>query len=188
MTYTTANATCTGLSDGSVTLNVTGGTAPYFTSLNSSNPADFAQDVFTYSNLSGGNYTVYVRDANGCEFAPIDFTIDPGIDIQAAVQPTVYNCTGNVPGNSTTVTVNPAEAANMMYSLDGGAYQSSDTFTNLTVGTHTVDVQHVNGCMETVTFDIEDHQPIAATATVTSDVFCYGDDTGEIVVNATGGT
>src|SRR5690606_19942333 len=131
--------------------------------------------------------TVYVVDANGCEFLPIDITIEPGIDIQAAVEPTIYNCTDNVPGNSTTVTVNPDEAANMQYSLDGGSYQPSNVFVNLAAGTHTVDVLHINGCTETVTFDVEDHQPIAASATVISNVFCYADDTGEIEVTATGG-
>ncbi|KGO78689.1 hypothetical protein Q763_17190, partial [Flavobacterium beibuense F44-8] len=62
-------------------------------------------------------------------------------------------------------------------------------FNNLAPGNYTAYVQHVNGCIETTTFTINTLQPITIdTATVTADVLCFGESTGEITVTASGGT
>lgn len=58
----TKNVTCFGLSDGSATAQVTGGTAPYSYSWNS-NPV---QTGATASNLPAGVYTVTIHDNGGC--------------------------------------------------------------------------------------------------------------------------
>lgn len=56
------NASCFGLSDGSATAQVTGGTPPYTYSWNTSP----AQNTATAINLPAGNHTVTVNDNGGC--------------------------------------------------------------------------------------------------------------------------
>ncbi|TPD68609.1 SprB repeat-containing protein, partial [Flavobacterium microcysteis] len=179
---------CLGDNNGTITITPTGGTAPYYTSLDSNNPADFVMGQLSYPNLNGGQtYTVYVKDANGCEITPQTFTINVGVDIQPTAT-VVANCTANVPGNTVTIGVNSAVAAQVQYSLDGVTYVASNVFTNVAPGTHTAYVQHTNSCTKTVPFTINTLLPITASANVTADVLCFGQSTGTIQVTATGGT
>jgi hypothetical protein len=184
VSVTTIDETCIDANDGSVKVIISGGTAPYSTSLDG---VTFNANVFDYNNLADGSYTVYVTDANGCTVTPVNFIILPGVDIQAAVTVTP-NCTANVPGNTVTVNVNAAVAASVQYSVDGITYQASNTFTNLAPGTYTAYVQHTNGCIDTEIFTINNLVPVAANAVVTSNALCFGEATGVITVTATGGT
>ncbi|MDP2161184.1 MAG: SprB repeat-containing protein, partial [Flavobacterium sp.] len=142
---------CLGDDDGSFDMLITGGTPPYSTSLNNPDPASYVQDQLSFIGLAGGQaYFIFVKDANDCE--TVAFV---SLDIPVEVIPSVtidYNCTGNVPGNTVTVSVNAEVVNDVTYSLDGGAYQASNVFQNLTSGTHTIDVQHTNGCIKSVTF------------------------------------
>jgi len=177
--------TCLGANDGSVEITVTGGTAPYFTSIDG---VTYTQDQFIYTGLNGGQqYTIYVRDANDCNITPMDFTIDVGVDIQANAT-VENNCTNNVPGNIVTINVDASVTNDVEYSIDGTNYGPANTFNNVAPGNYTAYVQHSNGCIDTDTFVIEDLQPINATAAVTQDVLCFGAATGEIQVTATSGS
>ena len=92
----------------------------------------------------------------------------------ATVTPT---CVSDILDNDVTIAINPAiPASDVMYSIDGTNYQSSNTFTgvSLTGATYTAYAHHANGCIQTTTFTIIDRLPIAATAAVTADVLCYG--------------
>lgn len=59
----TTNATCAGGADGRVEVAASGGTAPY--SYSADGGSSFQQDNILL--LTPGNYTITVRDANGCE-------------------------------------------------------------------------------------------------------------------------
>jgi len=55
---------CAGDEDGTITLTIEGGTAPYSTRL--SDEADFVDDRTDLTGLPAGGYIIFVRDANGC--------------------------------------------------------------------------------------------------------------------------
>jgi hypothetical protein len=59
---TKTDASCNGVTDGSATVDVSGGTAPYTFSWNTTP----AQNTATATNLGAGTYTVTVTDANAC--------------------------------------------------------------------------------------------------------------------------
>ena len=63
---TAVNPTCFS-SDGSLTFTVSGGTVPFYYSASTGEVGYTLSDTFTISNLSTGNYTVIVRDANFCQ-------------------------------------------------------------------------------------------------------------------------
>jgi hypothetical protein len=127
---------CLGAADGTVTLTITGGTAPYSTAIDSADPADLQAGVMTYTGLAAGTHTIYVTDANGCSITPLTFTILPGVSIQPSVE-IIPTCTGNTPGNVVFINVNPSVIADVQYSLDGVTYDANNAFGDLPAGHHT---------------------------------------------------
>jgi len=63
-TYTQVDETC-GESNGSITVVATGGTPPYAYDWDNDATGDF-DDPATLTGLGAGDFTVVVRDANGC--------------------------------------------------------------------------------------------------------------------------
>ena len=78
VTLDSTNITCNGLTDGTATATVTGGTPNYSYLWNDAN----AQTTATATNLSAGTYTVTITDDNNC-------TTTGSISI---VEPTLLNC------------------------------------------------------------------------------------------------
>jgi len=178
---------CLGDDDGSFDLVVSGGTPPYFTSLNSQDPADYVQDQLSFTGLAGGlPYFIFVKDANGCETIAF-VTLDAPVEVTPTAAVT-YSCLGNVPGNTVTVSVNASAVNDVTYSLDGGTYQASNVFQNLTPGLHTIEVQHTNGCIKPVQVSIDDNLPVTLTVDSFTNILCNGANTGSIAVSSTGGT
>lgn len=66
--YTATDVTCLGGSNGSISINTSGGTSPY-TYAWKKNGTAYATTQ-NLANLSPGNYTLIVTDANGCTTAP----------------------------------------------------------------------------------------------------------------------
>jgi gliding motility-associated-like protein len=151
---------CVGEENGSISVSITGGTAPYSTSLN--DKSNFVQGQFDYTDLAGGSYLLFVRDANGCE-DNIIIEVAPGQNLNATVEP-VYECTGDTPDNSIMVTLeDPSIASEVMYALDSTDpmdMQLAPDFVNMTPGTHTLTIAHSNGCVNSVDFEILGFEPL----------------------------
>ncbi len=135
LNFVTSNLSCNGDENGAITLNGTGGVAPYEYSLNGA--AFQISNVF--SDLPAGNYTVVIRDSEG-EEVTIPVTL---------VEPPVLQLTTLLVNNNLTVSASGGNP-NYLYSLNGGTPQLSGVFNNLPVGTYTVVATDANGC--TVTF------------------------------------
>jgi len=170
-----------GLSDGSITVTASGGTGTLEFSLDG---VTFqASNIF--SALTGGGYTVTVRDANGC-------TEDESITLTEEVSTIVASATGTDPlcngGADGSIEVTASGGTGTLeYSLDGLTYQASNIFSGLTAGAYTVTVQDDNGCTSTADVTLNDPALITASANVTEPT-CNGDTDGEIEVTAAGGT
>ena len=179
----TTPETCMGDNDGTLTLNVTGGTAPYYTSVNSADDADFVQnDSMFFDNLQGGEtYVIFVRDANGCQ-TNVVAEIGIGIDIQA--EPIVeYGCEGIFPNSTTTIAIgDTSQLPNLLFSLDVDDVQLATdqrTYGDLPPGEHTVYIYHENGCVTFVEFEIDAYEPLTLEAMKTGP--------NEVTAIATGG-
>ncbi|MGD0341377.1 MAG: gliding motility-associated C-terminal domain-containing protein, partial [Bacteroidales bacterium] len=177
------NVTVNGGNDGSVTVAGSGGTAPYTYNIN----GGAYQASGTFSTLTAGLYTVTVQDANICTSSPINVTItQPAAALSGSAIQTNVLCFGASTGSITatgTGGLTPYE-----YSLNGGTYQSSGTFSSLAAGPYTITVR--DALLSTFVINITLSQPAAALAIVTSqtNVLCSGGSTGTATATVSGGT
>ncbi|WP_417352623.1 T9SS type A sorting domain-containing protein [Flavobacterium alkalisoli] len=168
---------CNGQATGEATVGVTGGLAPY-TYLWSN-----GQTTATATGLAAGNYTVTVKDANGCS-ATQDFTINEPTALNVSSTQVNVLCNGAATGEAT-VTVTGGVAPYTYLWSDG---QTTATATGLVAGDYSVIVTDDNGCTYNEDFTIDEPDAITATPNTNQvDVLCNGDATGEATIVVTGG-
>ena len=177
---TVVNAGCGSTCDGSVTLNVTGGTAPY--------TYDWSIDMFDGSDaatgLCAGTINVRVTDANGC-FIVMDFTINQASAISASATATDVSCGGAADGSiDLTVTGGTPPFA---YAWDNGAGSNEDPSGLSGTTTYCVTVTDHGGCTATACATVNEPTAISTNPTIT-DLDCNGAANGSISLAPTGGT
>ncbi|MEE1898540.1 SprB repeat-containing protein, partial [Flavobacterium rakeshii] len=169
------NVSCNGNADGTATIDVTGGIAPYTYLWSDS------QTNATATGLAAADYTVTVTDAVGCATI-VDVTItEPPV---LAITPSQVNilCNGDNTGEAT-VTVTGGTG---VYTYDWSDGQTTATATGLIAGSYSVNVTDENGCTLTENFTITELPALTATATGV-DIVCNGDASGSASVAVTGG-
>ncbi len=180
---TTADVTMPscGNGDGTVFLNVQGGTAPYQYSVDGIN----YQTSAAFVGLAPGQYTFTVQDAAGCEFQDVLILTTDGAVILSINTTDPTFCDGN--DGEISINANGGTPP-YEYSINNGvSYQSSNTFTGLTANTFNVVVQDVNGCTTVEVIQLNGSNAPEITDVNTTDTAC-GEDNGEIEILITGGT
>jgi len=181
LNFSYTDVVCYGASDGTVTVNVTGGTPPVNYNLGTG-----TQGSGYFSGLPPGNYQVTVTDANGCSVLSDNFTIDEPSDIVIdAEQHTNITCNGNDDG---TIDISASGGTNPLYYNLGFGIQGSGNFTGLPPGTYTVTVTDANGCTETGSIITITEPNLLQISLSGSNVNCYGGSEGAIDMSVTGGT
>lgn len=176
LTYTSTNSDC-GNNNGSITAAAAGGTAPYTYSING---VTFQAGNF-FTGLTGGNYTLTVKDANGCSNAVV-VTISSSPAPQLTAIPAAATCGSN---NGTITAFGSSGTAPLQYSINGNTYQGSNVFTNLTPGAYTVYVKDANNCIATVNVTIPNSP--APTVSASSTAAACNNVNGTITAIGSGG-
>ena len=101
----------------------------------------------SFGNLVAGKYTIVVMDVNGCTQSVTVTLTQPAHALTLTTTATNVTCPGTSNGSITATAANGT--APYTYSLNGGAYQSSNTFTGLGTGNDTVTAMDNNGCTAT---------------------------------------
>ncbi|MFN5844533.1 MAG: hypothetical protein ACK46O_02365, partial [Flavobacteriia bacterium] len=178
ITETITNVVCNSASAGSISVSVSGGVGTYSYSWSNGGTGS------SISGLPAGTYSVTVTDNTGCT-ASETYTISQPSAITATASATTTSllCFGN----QTTLTVTASGGtAPYTYSLNGGAYQSTSSFT-VGAGSYTVTVRDANNCQvnsNTVVIT----QPAALSASISAgSIACFGGTT-TLTVSASGGT
>lgn len=171
---------CYNAATGGIDITVLGGTTPYVYSWSS---GQTSQDL---TGVQAGNYTVTVNAPNAaCQFSKDFFIEQPVEALSGSGVVTPVSCFGTATG-AIDVTVwggTPPYA----YSWDGGPTPTSQDLSSLTAGDYQLVVTDVKGC--SLTLDYTVGQPTALGGTISSTpVICFGEPTGTVSFNATGGT
>jgi gliding motility-associated-like protein len=168
---------CAGDSDGSITVEATGGTGDY--QYNWSNGDSGA----TITGLVTGTYTVTVTDDNGC-IAVLSIDLDEPDPLSITfIDVDDVECFGQETGSAT---AQPAGGtAPYTYLWSNGA--TGATVSGLGVGTYSVTVTDANSCIATNSVTIDENNPLVITAIV-QDATCFGFEDGNILIDVSGGT
>ena len=153
---------CVDSEDGTIVLEISGGTAPYSTALNSSDDADFVLNRTEFFDMASGEYIIIVKDANGCDTNLI-VEIERGVNLNATVEP-IYECSGDSPSNYVNITLEDvSNIGDVLYAIDSvdpADLQLNPDFRNTAPGNHYITIAHSNGCIQTIDFVIEAFDPL----------------------------
>jgi len=171
------SVSCYNGTDGSAIVSVTGGTAPFVYTWNTTP----AQSGAIANGLRAGNYSLTVLDANG-QSASVSFVVPQPAPLQLNVT------SGNIAAfNGSTTVELQAAGGTQPYTFSGGPT------VNVTAGTYTYRVIDLNGCVKDTTISISQPAPAPTIAPLslsvsTTDVNCFDGSDGTATVEARNGT
>jgi gliding motility-associated-like protein len=172
--------TCHGLSDGSVDVSPTGGTAPYnFTWFNS----DFALAVQTedLTNWPADLYQVEITDSNGC-FYEMFFEIEQPEPLIITYTATVATCSGF---SDADILVN-ITGGNPAYTTNWSNGATTEDLLDVAAGSYQLVVVDTKGCTDSIQTTITEPLPVTMTFEVTG-VTCIDQADGTALADASGG-
>ena len=184
------NANCNANS-GVISAIAQNGTAPYLYQITTTPaapaPTDPSWATPSTFNVDAGNYYVHALDAYGCIVSSLVQVVP--MDASPVLAASATNQCDTEDGQfEIDVTLATSGTPPYSISVDGGTFQTQAfpfTISNLSSGTHTVEVNDAYGCGNLVTVVIE--PPLGITPAVSALPSCDDDD-GEITITATGGT
>lgn len=181
LTMSSTNVLCNGMTNGSASASLSGGTPTY--SYAWSNGSTAANPT----GLSAGTYTVTVTDANGCTLSSSSTITEPSA-LSLSVNATNIACNGMGWGSATAT----ASGGTSAYSYLWSNGQTTSTATGLPAGTYTATVTDANGCSSTSATTITEPPVLSSSITTSSDPVCPPGNgalsLGSATVSAGGGT
>ena len=148
--FTATQPTCFS-ADGVLTIQITGGTAPYYYSASTGDVTVQYPTSWTITGLSPGNYSIMVTDAGLCTFTQGTVLTSPNGITSVSIITQGSTCSSN--GGSISVAVNGGTSPylyTLIYpngnTLNIANSQTNQLFSNLSSGTYTVSVQDASGC------------------------------------------
>jgi gliding motility-associated-like protein len=199
LTFTQDSVNCPGASDGSFTVTVTGGQAPYQVTWQSAaggpvqGPANInlAGGSYTASNLPAGTYNVTVKDSQGTPLLTTEqvTVLSPPL-LEIVFVPTMPNCSGQ-PGSLVANLLldgiqvsNPIPAYKFQWSNNVTIPANTGIFTGMYMLTVT---DNSNGCTVQGSFFLNEPPPLIVNISVDT-ATCSGIGDGAIQISVFGGT
>ncbi|MBK8722128.1 MAG: T9SS type A sorting domain-containing protein [Saprospiraceae bacterium] len=167
---------CHSGNDATITSEVTGGKQSYSYLWNT------GATTASLSNLTAGNYSITVTDANGCTKSS-SIEINQPTEILIDLTSVSIKCNGQNTGSI---------AANVSGGTTGYSYlwsngATTSSINNLVAGTYSVTITDANGCKKTKSLTLQ--EPSILDGTITKiDVKCFGGNDGSATATAIGGT
>lgn len=140
----TTNETCVNADDGSITISVTGGVAPYTYAWSGSSSTSN-----TANNLAPGSYSYTVTDNNGCieTGGPVTINSATGLGVANSVVITNASCVGIDDGEIEASVASGSATFNWSTGFNQTGVSSS-TIVGLAAGTYGVTITNATGCIE----------------------------------------
>ncbi|MGQ9847515.1 MAG: PKD domain-containing protein, partial [Bacteroidales bacterium] len=165
--------TCANGTNGTVNINVSGGTPQY---------------SYTWSNTTGppfsaGAYQVTITDSHNCSLT-YPFTVTEPNPIVVIPNQTNLTCYHN---NSGMATVNVSGGTGSYTYTWTNNVSNSNTAYNLAAGQYTVSIEDGNGCLVTNNFTITEPPAVTIQTLSTLNPTCHGQCNGSITIVGNGG-
>jgi hypothetical protein len=173
-TFTSTPPSCFA-ADGTISLTVTGGTAPYYYSASTGDVSISYSQTYTISGLSSGGYGFSVTDAGLCQLNVSTSITSVNSMSSVSVNTTNSTCSSvngeiliSVVGGVTPYTYTLVSPGGNTTNISGS--QTAQLFSNLSSGTYTVAVSDSSGCayMEEATIVAENKYTISTQVSGTT--------------------
>ena len=176
------NPLCYDGNDGTIHITASGGTTPYSYSWSN---GSLVEDQTA---LGFGTYTVVVSDFSGCQASNSATLYNPP-ELSAYISSTEdVLCFGDSSA-SIDLSVNGGTGPYLFdWTSDHGLVATSEDLISIPVGAYYVTITDGNGCSIQDSAQINGPLSALSGSMVTTDVSCYGDQTGSAFVNVSGGT
>ncbi|MEN9640765.1 MAG: hypothetical protein RLZZ262_2634 [Bacteroidota bacterium] len=175
LTGTVTNVTCNGGTNGSITVNATGGTG------NKTFSWSNGMTGASISNLTAGTYNVTVTDANGC-IKLQSYTVTQPSQLVTNLSEFDIACGGEF---GTAQMAPTGGTSPYTYSWSSGG--NASTASNLSTGEYTATVTDVNNCTASTSFSITAQAGLSVVITK-MDLSCNGSADGSATALCNGGT
>ena len=167
---------CSNGNNGSIDIEVSGGTPPYNYIWSN------GQNSNSLNNLTTGYYSLLLLDNNNCIFNySTTLTSATPITISDSIVPA--SCFGSASGEIFL----DVSGGNPPYSYTWNTGDNTNYISNLANGEYTVEIQDSLNCKKTQSFML-DSEEIFSIFYEIQNANCYGDNTGSIQLNISGGT
>lgn len=185
----TEQPSCNGISDGAITLNVSGGTPGY--TYEWQETADTAAQI---SGLGAGTFNALIIDSRGCRKTQIIELNEPDplvLSLDTLNSQLNVSCSGDADARVTVTynsddNVNPLGANPYSWS-DGIGSSDSPIATDLAPGGYAVTLTDEKGCQDSLSFNIGEPLPILFSLEPIQPPLCFGDPTVLRIDTITGG-
>lgn len=173
---------CNGASDGQFTIQTSGGTPPYYYSINN---GVYTQNS-SFLNLKAGNYNIAIKDNNGCIINRSIRIDEPPILEIPTITTTFVKCFGGNDGNI--LIEGKGGTPPYRYSINGGSLTSNNNFKNLVAGQYSIRVMDFNDCIVDYSTIVNEPNKLIGNINSQTPDDCFPNGTGSLNVIATGGT
>ncbi|MBI4647087.1 MAG: PKD domain-containing protein [Bacteroidia bacterium] len=174
--FTETDISCNGNNDGAIDFTATGGTIPY--SYQWSNGATSVN----IDSLAAGSYIVTVTDFHGCTYFQT-ITVSEPSTLNSSISKLDVTCNGLCNGIGTAVT----SGGTLPYAYVWSNGHTTQTIFSLCAGNYSVTITDIHGCE--IISNVIISEPDSITTVISgTNVGCFGENDGSILLTVTGGT
>jgi hypothetical protein len=170
------DALCYGDNNGSISVNVFGGTLPYFYNWST------GDSTSSINNLSAGNYILSVIDSNNCLMIDSFSVMEPSL-LTNSISGSNPTCFGFTNGNINNLTTGGVLSYNYLWS-NGDTTQNLQ---NIGAGQYSVIINDSNNCLFYDSIILSDPSALLVIDSATN-VSCFGSTNASVTFNLSGGT
>ncbi len=184
--YNGYNVSCYGNNNGLISVAPSGGNGAGYKGYSYLLSGRSSQSDSVFANLPAGPYNISLTDARGCTISRQVMLTEAESELFLGASSLVQvKCIDDANGRITLTA--SGGSSPYTYSSVNNAFVSENEFTNLGVGNYNFTVKDVNGCTQTFYTSIVNTVPKMDITGIITDAKCFGQNSGAIKVNVSGG-
>ncbi len=174
---------CFGATEGRIVIQAEGGKGQKQYILDSTRTSSFG----IFDNVTGGPHLIQILDEKGCiKDTNVVLNQPPEIIFDSISITSVTGCYGD--SNGALFVSSSGGTGSLQYSFEGGAFQDTSSWQNLTGGDYLITVMDENNCQVDTLITVPQPDTISVFSINVQPVTCEGDTNGIVTIVGAGGT